>query len=157
MKKPSTDFPQNKRRCGPLETLGASDGFFIIVGEKSNPINGDKERESERVEAENGAFNVPLRVESSRARLNCYPILEERCCATARSRKKEKILLFSYSRENKNHCLPWKYKSCYEKYIFQKLERNVYTRFRGAKWNDMKTRNSKYISLARRIIVVVIL
>lgn len=42
-------------------------------------------------------------------------------------------------------------------YIFQKLERNVYTRFRGAKWNDMKTRNSKYISLARRIIVVVIL
>lgn len=105
MKKPSTDFPQNKRRCGPLETLGASDGFFIIVGEKSNPINGDKERESERVEAENGAFNVPLRVESSRARLNCYPILEERC-ATARSRKKDKILLFSYSRENKNHCLP---------------------------------------------------
>lgn len=42
-------------------------------------------------------------------------------------------------------------------YIFQKLERNVYTRFRGAKWNDMKTRNSKYISLARRIILVVIL
>lgn len=99
-------FSQNKRRCGPLETLGASDGFFIIVGEKSNPINGDKERESERVEAENGAFNVPLRVESSRARLNCYPILEERCCATVRSRKKDKILLFSYSRENKNHCLP---------------------------------------------------
>lgn len=78
---------------------------FSIVGEKSNPINGDKERESERVEAENGAFNVLLCVESSHKRFDRTVIrYNERCCATARSRneKKKKKKMFSYEGKQKS-------------------------------------------------------
>lgn len=50
-------------------------GFFYHR-EKSNPIGEDKERESERVEAEKAAFNALLlsREFSQARRLNSYPI-----------------------------------------------------------------------------------
>lgn len=93
---------------------------FSIVGEKSNPINGDKERESERVEAENGAFNVLLCVESSHKRFDRTVIRYNeqllRNCSLAKWKKKKKEKNIFLRRKTK--IIKSSLKIYYEKYIY---------------------------------------
>lgn len=70
----------------------------------------------------------------------------------ARETKERKSFL---TKENKNHYLPWKYGSCYGKYVPQKLERSIYM-LGGAK-RRIRKQEIQSISLATRIIVIVIM
>lgn len=96
------------------------------------------------MEAENGAFNVPLCVESSHERADSTVIrYNERCCATASSRNERKKK-FSYKGKQKS-LSSLKIWVVLRKICTSKVgEKHIYARGREEK--DTKTRNSKYFS-----------